>query len=142
VGLQQPVSVLLHLPDVDLLLQAMADPRGTLTHTDRDPCHDPAPQGATEHVQDRFLRAHDHRQDDEEDGDTVLVAMVAGEDEAQVIAVTAAMMIGAGAEAVDGEVVADVSGITIDVTALELGRARKTIILFSKIPMKPRFQSP
>jgi hypothetical protein len=68
--------------------------------------------------------------------------MVAGEDEAQVIAVTAAMMIGAGAEAVDGEVVADVSGITIDVTALELGRARKTIILFSKIPMKPRFQSP
>jgi hypothetical protein len=120
----------------------MADPRGTLTHTDRDPCHDPAPQDATEHVQDRFLRAHDHRQDDEEDGETVLVAMVAGEDEAQVIAVTAAMMIGAGAEAVDGEVVADVSGITIDVTALELGRARKTIILFSKIPMKPRFQSP
>lgn len=137
VGLQLPVSALLQPPDVDLLLQATADPRGTLIHTDRDPCHGPAPQDATEPVHDRFLRARDHHPDDEEDGETALVATAAGEEEAQVIAVTVAMIIGAEAEAVDGEVVAGVSGITIDFTALEFGMARKSVTLFSKIPMKP-----
>jgi len=115
--------VLLQLLAVDLLLQAMEDPSETLIRTDRDPCPDPAPQDATELAQGRFLRALDHHQDDEEAEGTALVATAAGEEEAQVIAVTAVMMIGAGAEAVDEEVVGDVSGITIDCTALEFGPA-------------------
>jgi hypothetical protein len=112
VGLQQPVSVLLQLQDVDHPLQATADPSETLIHTDQDLCRDRALQDATEPAHDRFLRALDHHQDDEEgDGETALVATAAGEDEVLVIAATAVMMIGAGAEAVDGEVVADVRGL-------------------------------
>lgn len=104
----------------------MADLRGTLIHTDRDLSLDPAPRGAIEPAQDLFLHALDHHPEDEEDAEIAQVAMEAAEeDEAQVIAATAVMTIGAGAEAVDVVAVADVRRGTLDFTALEFGMARK-----------------
>jgi hypothetical protein len=120
----------------------MADLRGTLIHTDRDLSHDLVPRDATEPGQDLSLRALDPHHEDEEEEETALAAMVAGGDEAQVIAAIAVMMIGAEAEVVDGEVVVDVSGIEIDITAQEFGVARKTVTLIFKIPMKPVPRTP
>jgi hypothetical protein len=119
VGLQQLVSALLQHRDVDLLLQVMADLRGTLIHIGQDLSQDLAPRDATEPGQDLFLRALDPHQEGEEDGEIALVAMVAGGEEARVIAATAVMMIGVEAGVVDMEVVADVSGITIGFKAQE-----------------------
>ena len=103
----QPASALHPLPDVDPHLQAMADPRETLIHTDQDLFRGHGPQDATELAQDPFHRVLDRHPEDEQGVETALGAMVAaGGEEVQVIAAIAVMMIEAEAAAV--EVVSDV----------------------------------
>ena len=103
----QQAFALHQLPDVDLHLQAMADPRETLTHIDQDLFRGPGLQGVTEPAQDPFHRVLDPHPEDEQGVETALGAMVAaGGEEVQVIAAIAVMMIEAEAAAV--EAVADV----------------------------------
>jgi hypothetical protein len=109
-ALQQPVSAPLPRPDVDHLLRAMVDPRGTLIHIGRDLSPGLDPRGATGPGQDPFLRDPVPHPAEEEDEEIVRVVMEVEGGEVQVIAATAAMTIGAEAGAVDAVVVADVNG--------------------------------
>lgn len=109
VALQQPVSAPLPRPDVDHLLRAMADPRGTLIHIGRDLSPGLDPRGATGPGQDPFRDPVPHPAE-EEDAEIARVVMEVGEGEAQVTAATAAMTIGVEAEVVDAVAVADVNG--------------------------------
>lgn len=120
----------------------MADLRGTLIHTGRDRSPDPAPRDATGPVQDPFLRVLGPRQEDEEDAEIALDAMEADEEEARVIAATAVMTIGAGAEAVDGVGVADVSEGTLDFCSVGVWDDKKNCNIDFKIPMTPVLSAP
>jgi len=93
------------LPVVALHHQATAEPteaRETSIPTDLHHVRARAHQDVTAHAQDRFPPALvlDPLQEDVLAEEIVLVGMVAGDEEAQVIAVTAVMMIEAGAEVV------------------------------------------
>ncbi|KAK0105177.1 hypothetical protein ONS96_004578 [Cadophora gregata f. sp. sojae] len=108
--MQLPMSDLLPQPDVDRPFLPMADLRETPTPTAQDPAHGPALQDDTAPDLDLSLRAHALRQDEDveevvEDAEQVQLEMVAGGEEAQVIAATAVMMIEAEAEVGDVEVV-------------------------------------
>ena len=107
-ALQQPVSAHLPRPDVDHLLQAMADPRGTLIHIGRDLSPGLDPQGATGPGQDLSLRDPDPHPAEEEVAEIARVVTEVEGGEAQVIAATAATTIGVEAEAVDAVAAADV----------------------------------
>jgi len=100
----------------------MAGPRETLIHTGQDLSLGPVPQDATEPAQGLFLRVLDPHQEDGEDAEIALVVMEEAEEgEARAIAAIAVMMIGAGAGAVDGVAVADVSRDTFDLRRWSLG---------------------
>ena len=108
-ALQQPVSAPLPRPDVDHLLRAMADPRGTLIHIGRDLSPVLDPQGATGPGQDPFLHDPVPHPAEEEVAEIARVVTEVEGGEAQVIAATAATTIGVEAEAVDAVAAADVN---------------------------------
>ncbi len=88
----------------------MADPRGTLIHIGRDLSPGLDLRGATGPGQDPFLRDPVPHPVEEADVEIARVVMEVEGGEAQVIAATAAMMIGVEAEAVDAVAVADANG--------------------------------
>jgi hypothetical protein len=108
---QQPkIFEVQHPQDDAPHLKITPDKREPPIHIGRDPCQDLALQDAI--VRDQDLHLHVRaRQEEEADDETALDAMVADEEEAQVIAAIAAMMIGAEAE-VEGMVeVGDVADV-------------------------------
>jgi hypothetical protein len=86
----------------------MADLRETSTHIDQYLVQDRGLQDAIEPVHAPCLHALVHHQEDEEDGGIAQVVMEGEGEEVQVIAATVVMMIGAEAEVVAEEDVADV----------------------------------
>lgn len=90
-------------PDAVLHRRPLEGLRGTSIHTDQGQCLGLVPQDDTEHVQGRCPPDHPRLQDDEVADEIVQGGIVAEGGEALVTAATAAMMIGAEAEAVDAE---------------------------------------